>query len=151
MDGSWWRVLTKCGLLEKGMANQFSIPALRTPWTVWFINVISKNFKAIRDGTITSNFSYNLSQGIWKVKEKVLHIFSYFSSVTESCLTLCNPMGCSTPGLPVHHQLPEFTNMFFLLTNYLKIYLHSRTKVSSSPNFFPPLKIHKYIHDEYIL
>ena len=30
-------------------------------------------------------------------------------SVTQSCLTLCNPMNCSTPGLPVHHQLPEFT------------------------------------------
>ena len=35
-DGrSWWRVLTKCGPLEKGMAKNFSILALRTPWTVW--------------------------------------------------------------------------------------------------------------------
>ena len=32
-----------------------------------------------------------------------------FSSVTQSCPTLCNPMNCSMPGLPVHHQLPEFT------------------------------------------
>ena len=32
-----------------------------------------------------------------------------FSSVAESCLTLCDPMNHSTPGLPVHHQLPEFT------------------------------------------
>ena len=31
MDGSWWRVLTKHGPLEKGMANHFSILALRTP------------------------------------------------------------------------------------------------------------------------
>ena len=31
-----------------------------------------------------------------------------FSSVAESCSTLCNPMDCSTPGLPVRHQLPEF-------------------------------------------
>ena len=30
-------------------------------------------------------------------------------SVTQSCLTLCNPMNRSTPGLPVHHQLLEFT------------------------------------------
>ena len=30
-------------------------------------------------------------------------------SVTQSCLTLCDPMNCSTPGLSVHHQLPEFT------------------------------------------
>ena len=32
-----------------------------------------------------------------------------FSSVAQSCQTLCDPMNCSTPGLPVHHQLPEFT------------------------------------------
>ena len=32
-----------------------------------------------------------------------------FSSVTQSCLTLCDPMNCSMPGLPDHHQLPEFT------------------------------------------
>ena len=31
------------------------------------------------------------------------------SSATLSCLMLCDPMDCSTPGLPVHHQLPEFT------------------------------------------
>ena len=34
---------------------------------------------------------------------------SQFSSVAQSCLTLCDPMDCSTPGLPVHHQLPEST------------------------------------------
>ena len=34
-----------------------------------------------------------------------------FSSVTQSCLTLCNTMNHSTPGLPVHHQLPEFTQI----------------------------------------
>ena len=32
-----------------------------------------------------------------------------FSSVAQSCLILCDPMNRSTPGLPVHHQLPEFT------------------------------------------
>ena len=30
------------------------------------------------------------------------------SSVAQSCLTLCDPTDCSTPGLPLHHQLPEF-------------------------------------------
>ena len=39
------------------------------------------------------------------------HKFSsvQFSSVAQSCPTFCNPMNRSTPGLPVHHQLPEFT------------------------------------------
>ena len=31
------------------------------------------------------------------------------SSVAQSCPTLCDPMNCSTPGFPVHHKLPEFT------------------------------------------
>ena len=43
-----------------------------------------------------------------KVKE-VFYKTLQFSSVTQSCPTLCDPMNRSTPGLPVHHQLPEFT------------------------------------------
>ena len=46
--------------------------------------------------------------------EKMLNIAHYsvqFSSVTQSCLTLFDPMNHSTPGLPVHHQLPEFTQI----------------------------------------
>ena len=35
-----------------------------------------------------------------------------FSSVTQLCPTLCNPMNCSMPGLPVHHQLPESTQTY---------------------------------------
>ena len=36
-------------------------------------------------------------------------MFPKFSSVVQSCLTLCDPMDCSTPGFPVHHQLLEPT------------------------------------------
>ena len=38
-----------------------------------------------------------------------IYAFSQFSSVAQSCPTLCDPMNRSMPGLPVHHQLPEFT------------------------------------------
>ena len=44
----------------------------------------------------------------WKVNHSP-RLSVQFSSVTQSCLTLCDPMNHSTPGLPVHHQLPEFT------------------------------------------
>ena len=44
---------------------------------------------------------------LWDLKKFLSSV--QFSSVTQSCPTLCNPMNCSTPGLPVHHQLPEFT------------------------------------------
>ena len=35
-------------------------------------------------------------------------------SAAQSCLTLCDPRDCSTPGFPVHHQLPEFTQIHVL-------------------------------------
>ena len=44
-------------------------------------------------------------------KNILFYIFTniQLSSVSQSCLTLCDPMNWSTPGLPVHHQLPEST------------------------------------------
>ena len=39
-----------------------------------------------------------------------------FSSVAQSCPTLCDPMNHSTPGLPVHHQLPEFTQTHVIVS-----------------------------------
>ena len=50
-------------------------------------------------------WEYKLVQPLWRTVWRFLQ----FSSVTQSCPTLCNPMNHSTPGLPVHHQLPEFT------------------------------------------
>ena len=38
-----------------------------------------------------------------------LRLGSIINSVAQSCPTLCDPMDCSTPGLPIHHQIPEFT------------------------------------------
>ena len=50
---------------------------------------------------------------LWKLLKTTRSLSHFselqFSSVAQSCPTLCNPMNCSTPGLPVHHQLPEFT------------------------------------------
>ena len=43
------------------------------------------------------------------IVKKYFGSFFYFSSVAQLCPTLCDPKNCSTPGLPVHHQLPEFT------------------------------------------
>ena len=61
--------------------------------TVYGVTLSKKHFLLWYD-LILTNYIYNNPQ---------------FSSVTQSCLTLCDPMNPSTPGLPVHHQLPEFT------------------------------------------
>ena len=54
----------------------------------------------------------NSSTDEWIKKLWYIYIMKYsvqFSSVDQLCPTLCDPMNRSTPGLPVHHQLPEFT------------------------------------------
>ena len=45
-----------------------------------------------------------------RFKNEGVYVSVQFSSVPQSCPTLCDPKNCSTPGLPVHHQLPEFTH-----------------------------------------
>ena len=52
--------------------------------------------------------SLSLQEEAKLLNQSLVKILS-FPSVAQSCSTLCNPMDCSTPGLPVHHQLPEFT------------------------------------------
>ena len=64
------------------------------PLAVQFFRVVS--------GVILQGSAYSL------LLKSILH-FQGFSSVAQSCLTICDPMNRSTPGLPVHHQLPEFT------------------------------------------
>ena len=49
--------------------------------------------------------------GIYYMPRTILGTLGQFSSVAQLCPTLCNPMNLSTPGLPVHHQLPEFTQI----------------------------------------
>ena len=58
---------------------------------------------------LLQNISTCMSGYMYKRKHLYILYISQFSSVTQSCPTLCDPMDCSTPGLPVHHQLPEFT------------------------------------------
>ena len=55
-----------------------------------------------------------------------------FSSVTQSCITICDPMNHSTPGLPVHHQHPEFTQTHI---HHVSDAIHPSHPLSSP---FPP-------------
>ena len=57
-----------------------------------------------------------------------------FSSITQSCLTLCDPMNCSTQGLPVHHQLPEFTQTHVHWVCDVIQPSHPRSSPSPAPN-----------------
>ena len=96
--------------------NQFTTPSLGT------------------DNQQTIN-TYLLNE--WMIPSK---IYVQFSSVTQFCLTLCNPMDCSTPGFPVLHHLPELAqtsiesvmpyNHLFLFCSLILL-----------PSVFPSLKV----------
>ena len=60
-----------------------------------------------------------------------------FSSVAQSCLTLCDPMDCSTSGFPVHHQLLEFTQTHVHWVSDAIQPSHSVTPFSSYLQSFP--------------
>ena len=57
-----------------------------------------------------------------------------FSSVALACPTLCDPMNCSTPGLPVHHQLPELTQTHVHRVSDAIQPLHPLSSPSPAPN-----------------
>ena len=61
-----------------------------------------------------------------------------FSSAAQSCLTLCDPMDCSTPGLPVHHQLLEPTQIVLVMPSNHLILCHS---LLLPPSIFPSIGI----------
>ena len=70
----------------------------------------------------------------------IMNVFSIllavqFSSVAQSCLTLCDPMNRSTPGLPVYHQLPEFTrNHIHRVSDAIQPSLSSPSPLTLNPS-----------------
>ena len=81
-------VFIKCVYLllwRKAMTNLDSVLKIKTPFA---------------DKVLNSQSDSLSSSHVWTWE---------FSSVAQLCPTLCDPMDCSMPGLPVHHQLPEFT------------------------------------------
>ena len=61
-----------------------------------------------------------------------------FSSVSQSCPPVCDPMDCSTPGLPVHHQLPELAQVHQVSDATQPFYALSS---SSPPAFIPSISV----------
>ena len=64
-----------------------------------------------------------------------------FSSVAQSRLTLCDPMDCSTPGLPVHHQLPEFTQTHVHWVGDAIQPSHPLRPLFLPPSLFPSIRV----------
>ena len=104
--GAWWAAVS-------GVAQSWT----RLKWlssskmSELFISIQKLNVR--KDNSLTIYGSVQVSECTYVlVKFKEIQEWSLFrkpSVQSLSCVWLCNPMNCSTPGLPVHHQLPEFT------------------------------------------
>ena len=64
-----------------------------------------------------------------------------FSSFAQSCLTLCDPMNWSMPGLPVHHQLPEFTQLMSIESVMPSNHLILCHPLLLLPSIFPSIRV----------
>ena len=111
--------------LEKGKATHSSILAWRIPWTSPWV---------AKSRTWQSDFHFTFTYGSVQ-----------FSSVTQLCPSLCDPMDCSTPGFPVHYQLLEFIQT---LVHWVGDAIQSSHPLSSST---PPtfnLSLHQVFSSE---
>ena len=66
---------------------------------------------------------------------------SQFSSVTQSCPTLCDPVDCSMPGLPVHHQLLELAQIHVHRVGDAIQPSHPLSSPSPPPSIFPSIRV----------
>ena len=87
----------------------------------------------------TSVFSMNVQDRILLEKYKYAHYSVQFSR--QLCPTLCNPMNCSTPGLPVHHQLPKFTKLMSIESVMPSNHLILHCPILLPPSIFPGIRV----------
>ena len=130
MQETWVQSLGREDPLEKGSATHSSIFAWKIPWAEEPGGLQSMGLQTVGDDWVRlkkkkisplsiQTFLAFPQQYEWSplISQHISFSFSIFcktasvqfSSAAQSCPTPCDPMDCSTPSLPVHHQLPEFT------------------------------------------
>ena len=123
------------GQISQQNKLSFCFRKIPLPHGVWARGVWSLTHNVGSDGKVLAIRAVAFGGGTGCRVEKCSRgrtsksISEFFSSVAQSCPTLCDPMDCSTPGLPVHHQLPELA----------QIHVHRvGDAIQSSPPLFSP-------------
>ena len=97
-------LLVSCSLLGPPVIKQLC------KWLLWCLARVDGFNQCVSPNNSISEFSMSLT--VWNVLMKYFmtcHLIQFSSVHSLSHVQLCDPMNRSTPGLPVHHQLPEFT------------------------------------------
>ena len=79
---------------------------------------------------------------IKSIRKNLIFSTSQFSSVPQLCLILCDPMYCSVPGLPVHHQFPKFTpTHVHWVGDAIQSYHHPLPSPFLMPSILPSIRV----------
>ena len=152
-------------LLEKETATHSSIHALKIPWTEepgWLQSMgsqrVGHDWATSVCVCVCVCVCVYFIHFIWEVRAIILRRLKRhsgweqefkFSSAGQLCLSLCNPIDCSTPSFPVHHQLPEHAQ-----THVLQIVMPSNHLILCHPllllpSIFPSISLFQWVSSLY--
>ena len=89
----------------------------------------------------SANSAYSVNNKTVGDIQRISDIGIQFSSVAQSCLTLCGPMDCGTPGLPVHHQLSELAQTHGHQVSVPSNHLILCRPLLLLPSIFPSIRV----------
>ena len=133
--------LTLCDTMNCSSAGSPLYGILQARILEWVAISFSRGFSQPRDGTVSLKSPalasrFFTTSATWEAPE-----YSQFSSVTQSCPTLCDLMDCSTPDLPIHHQLPELTQTHVHWVGDAIQPSHPQSPLLLPPSIFPSINV----------
>ena len=113
-----------------------------SPFVLWFIKNFFHCFILLLFMDVNNYFifKFTFNQRIIALQYCV-GFCHQFSSITQPCLTLCNPMDCSTLGFPVHHQLPELAQTHSIKSVIPSNHLILCCSLPLLPSTFPSIRV----------
>ena len=124
------KILSQRSNIKKRMKQRRSKRTYMTPLTKKFI--ASTYLTLLLHRTMQNN--WEKTPNFWLLSQSV-------SSVAQLCLILCDPMNCSMPGLPVHHQLPESTQTHVHWVSDAIQPSHPLLSLLLLPSIFPSIRV----------
>ena len=91
--------------------------------------------------TADSDCSHEIKRHLLLGRKEMTHFCCCYCSVTQSCLTLCDPMDCSTPGLPVHHQPQSFHKLMSIELMMSSNHIIFCCPLHLLPSVFPSIRV----------
>ena len=138
MDGSWWKVLTEHDPLENGIANHFSILALKTPWIVWTVwkgtYLDKNNITQHKKSENTQNNTICIILYIWTCR--IGDIFLWWEKkqwLSLEWVGKLENLGSADLGVTYNYLLVK-TQWMFIKSSCISMYIYLNSKENKPAN-----------------